>query len=79
MVRDPRTPDCGIKGCKRAAHRGQLCRAHYQLVPHEMKVGAMIAVMRASHFTAKREHRKQLAYVRALESSIAPASTSGPT
>ena len=65
MARDPHTPDCSIKGCKRAAYKGYLCRDHYRMVPPELS-GYMGAVkyMIAAHRAADRHHKAQLAAVR---------------
>lgn len=55
---------CKIKGYKFTRHKGDLCRAHYQIVPHAMKCGAAADAMVAAHRAAKKWHRRQLAYVR---------------
>ena len=63
-MRNPATPDCAIRGCTRAAHKGRLCTKHYALVPDIMVTECMVACISAAATTAAKYHRKQLAYVR---------------
>ena len=55
---------CKIKGCKRTAHRGDLCKGHYDLVPLSMSIATQMESVRAAHRVAESWHRKQLAHVR---------------
>lgn len=64
MTRSPSTPDCSIKGCTRAAHKGFLCREHYRLVPYSMTKECASEVMDTAYAIGKKHHRKQLAFVR---------------
>ena len=56
---------CGVKGCERVAHRGDLCRTHWQMVPYEDRQRVAIQSMIAAHNVAKREHARFLRLVRA--------------
>jgi hypothetical protein len=49
MARDPRTPDCGVKGCTRAASSLGLCRAHRTLVPMTYGLQLSQEAMQSSH------------------------------
>ena len=64
MARDPRTPDCGIKGCARAVRKGYLCRKHYDLLPDDTGIRVYMAGLMAQSKAVDAYHRKQLAYVR---------------
>jgi hypothetical protein len=48
-MRNPRTPDCGIAGCTRAAYRSGLCRKHRALLPPETYLRASLSQMQAAH------------------------------
>ena len=63
MTRRPDTPDCSVKGCTRAAHKGLLCAKHYRYVPAGLKMETMLACASAAAMTARKYHRKQLAHV----------------
>ena len=67
MARLPSTPDCSIKGCSRAAHKGFLCRKHYEMLPpsergYAVAADAMMAAWKASDWW----HKRQLRVVREL-------------
>lgn len=70
MARNPYTPDCSIKGCARAAHKGQLCAKHYGMVPEQMKRACQTEAIGAAFFAAKKHHRRQLAFVRKQLSAL---------
>jgi hypothetical protein len=56
---------CKVKDCKRTAHKGDLCKAHWQLVPFTDKVALQMAVMDAQITTTAKWHRKFLRQVNA--------------
>lgn len=62
MARDPRTPDCAVKGCTRAAYRLGLCRAHARLVPRELGVRCAVACLEAQ-MTVKRRFHNEAAFI----------------
>jgi hypothetical protein len=57
---------CGIAGCKRHAYKGRVCRKHYALVPHELRMGAWIAGVTAEMRAVERHRRRYLPAVREL-------------
>lgn len=57
---------CGIKGCKRNAYKGRLCRAHYAMVPQSERSGAMLDAITASMQASARRQRRYLRIVRDL-------------
>jgi hypothetical protein len=64
MARNQYTPDCEINKCSRAQHKAGMCTMHYGMVPEKMRRECAAACMTASHFTARKHHRKMLALVR---------------
>lgn len=60
MARDPLTPDCGVKGCKRAEWRLGLCREHRKLVPVNYGMECMVAVMNAGHAATQKWTRRAI-------------------
>jgi hypothetical protein len=71
-MRHPSTPDCSIKGCKRAVFKGQLCQKHYGMVPIDMRMRGLMTIMQQTHNAARRQHKYQLAYVRELLAGETP-------
>jgi hypothetical protein len=57
---------CGIKGCKRNAYKGRLCRAHYAMVPQDERMGAALDAIQASMQASARRQRRYLRIVRDL-------------
>jgi hypothetical protein len=51
---------CKVKGCKRTAYRGSICRPHYRLIPSREKIPLLIALFDAQAKTTARFHRKWL-------------------
>jgi hypothetical protein len=60
---------CGIKGCKRHAYKGRLCRKHYDLVPYSERVGAYMVGVNAQMRAVARHHRRYLRIVREIVAS----------
>jgi hypothetical protein len=65
MARDPRTPDCAIKGCTRAADRSGLCGKHHKYVPHSMAMELSVAIMQSAHKIAQQHHSRWQRFVQA--------------
>jgi hypothetical protein len=59
---------CGIKGCKRTAYKGALCKGHWDAVPYADKVELMVAAFEASHNVARKYHRR---FLRELQARLA--------
>ncbi|TMC48756.1 MAG: hypothetical protein E6J20_18480 [Chloroflexi bacterium] len=57
---------CGIKGCKRHTYKHRLCRMHYDMVPHDLRRGVMMACMEATMRAAKRFDARYVREVQAL-------------
>lgn len=53
MARDPRTPDCAVEDCKRAAYRGRVCRQHWYAVPASLRVNRMVRAITAAREAAR--------------------------
>src|SRR5437660_11636077 len=51
---------CKIKGCKRTAYKGSLCRGHWSMVPNESKVQLTLACFAAQLDTARKHHARML-------------------
>jgi len=62
---------CKIKGCKRTAYKGSLCRGHWNMVPQNDKVQLMADTMIAAHNTAAKYHRRFLRELQARLKSAA--------
>jgi hypothetical protein len=58
---------CKVKGCKRTAYKGAICRSHWAMIPVRAKVDLVIATMEAQQKTAERFHRKWLRELNAGE------------
>jgi hypothetical protein len=56
---------CKIRGCKRTAYKGSLCKAHWSMVPVADRVALTVAAMQAQHATAAKFHRRFLRDVQA--------------
>ena len=59
---------CKIKGCKRTAYKGALCKGHWDLVPAQDKAQLTIAVMQAQRREAAKYHRR---FLRELQARLA--------
>jgi predicted lipase len=57
---------CKVKGCKRTAYKGSICRAHWQLVPHADVIAMQIECMTAQRMIAAKHHRRFLRKVQIL-------------
>lgn len=64
MSRDPHTPDCAIKDCRRAATRSGLCRKHHAMVPGDLKRGHMMDQFAATMKCASKWRGRYIAAVR---------------
>jgi hypothetical protein len=51
---------CKVKGCKRTAYKGSICKAHWDTIPQRSKVELVVAVIQAEVETAARFHRRFL-------------------
>lgn len=58
---------CGISDCKRRAFRGELCRAHWQMVPMGRRMDVCVSSIQAAHFAAEKVKAEILLEVKALE------------
>jgi hypothetical protein len=59
---------CRIKGCKRTAYKGALCRGHWNQVPYSDRLECASAAMDAAHRTAAKYHRR---FLRELQARLA--------
>ena len=66
MKRDPRTPDCSIADCTRAAASGFLCATHRAMVPVGMRRDLVSSVFLAQMQAAYEHRQRQLEYVSRL-------------
>jgi hypothetical protein len=64
VKRDPRTPDCPIKGCTRAARRLGMCDEHSRLAPITMSLEIMMECFEAQMRVKRKHHRRAIAHVR---------------
>jgi len=51
---------CKVKGCKRTAYKGAICKAHWDTIPQQAKAEATIGVMDAQLKATARYHRRFL-------------------
>ena len=58
MTRDPRTPDCSVRGCTRAAYRLGLCREHARYLPVAFGVECAVECMKAQRRVKLHYHRR---------------------
>lgn len=51
---------CKVKGCKRTAYKGAICRGHWAMIPTRAKVDLVIATMEAQKEVAADFHARWL-------------------
>jgi len=51
---------CKVKGCKRTAYKGAICRGHWAMIPVRAKVDLVIATMQAQQEVAGNFHDRWL-------------------
>jgi hypothetical protein len=51
---------CKVKGCKRTAYKGAICKGHWDMIPHREKIAATVAVFDAQLKATARHHRRFL-------------------
>ena len=47
MALDRERHPCKVKDCKRTAYKGEICRGHWDMIPHRIKIEAHMAVLGA--------------------------------
>jgi hypothetical protein len=51
---------CRIKGCKRTAYKGALCKRHWDMVPVDDKRALMVETWEAQRAVSAKHHRRFL-------------------
>lgn len=51
---------CKVKGCKRTAYKGAICKAHWATIPVQSRIAATVAVMAAQRKETEKWHRRFL-------------------
>ena len=51
---------CKVKGCKRTAYKGAICKAHWDTIPMREKIDAHIAMLSAQLKERDKWHRRFL-------------------
>lgn len=64
-MRDPRTPDCKIRGCTRAAGSSGLCAKHVRYVPLADAMALSVAIAENAHAIAVKHHKRWVKTVQA--------------